>query len=90
MKEKKKDILTAIDSLAYLTSMIGVSFNFIDQFIPFECRSLNENKILRVTERLGRQQVLIHHVSNMSRIYPKGNRFDSSNYSPIPGWAAGA
>jgi len=26
----------------------------------------------------------------LSRIYPKGNRFDSSNYDPIPAWNCGA
>jgi phosphatidylinositol phospholipase C delta len=31
-----------------------------------------------------------HNRRQLSRIYPFGGRFDSSNYDPIPGWAAGA
>ena len=30
-----------------------------------------------------------HNRKHMSRIYPKGTRIDSSNYDPIPSWAAG-
>lgn len=40
--------------------------------------------------------LLYHHlmkirvsVMNFSRIYPRGTRIDSSNYSPVPAWAAG-
>ena len=28
-------------------------------------------------------------VQHFSRIYPKGSRFDSSNYSPVPFWCVG-
>ena len=89
-KKKKNTVHNAAPNLARLTAMIGVSYKPDDKFAPFECRSLNENKILKVMDSMGRQNMLRHHTSNITRVYPKGNRFDSSNYNPIPGFAAGA
>ena len=31
-----------------------------------------------------------HHERQLSRVYPKGSRFDSSNYDPVPCWNFGA
>lgn len=70
--------------------MIGVTYKARDIFAPFECRSLNETKILKVMSDMGRRFCLAHHSSNISRVYPKGNRFDSSNYNPLNGFSAGA
>jgi phosphatidylinositol phospholipase C, delta len=38
----------------------------------------------------GREFWFKHHQTLFTRVYPKGTRFDSSNYSPMPGWAVGA
>ena len=35
------------------------------------------------------QYLLKHNHRQMSRIYPTGARFDSSNYDPLPFWNAG-
>lgn len=76
--------------LAKFTAMIGVKFKLEDTVVPWEIRSLNENKIIKLAEMKGRYHWLKHHNKHLSRIYPKGTRFDSSNYSPIPGWSTGA
>jgi hypothetical protein len=32
---------------------------------------------------------IYHNQNHLSRVYPKGTRVDSSNYTPVPAWAAG-
>ena len=48
MKSKKQKVHDANKELARLTSMIGVTYKQNDTYAPFECRSLNEGKIVRV------------------------------------------
>lgn len=57
--------------------------------MPQECRSLDENKIVKVSKTVG-NDLKKRHAATFTRVYPKGLRFDSSNYSPIPGWEWGA
>lgn len=38
----------------------------------------------------GRLFWLKHHQGTFTRVYPKGTRFDSSNYNVLDGWAVGA
>ena len=57
---------------------------------PWEIKSLDEHKIVKNCESLGRDFWLNHHRYNFTRVYPKGSRFDSSNYDPFYGWGIGA
>lgn len=45
---------------------------------------------MKFEKKYGRKHCFTHHSQLLTRVYPKGTRFDSSNYSPMPGWAAGA
>ena len=49
-----------------------------------EVRSFGENKVPFQTPGF-----LQYNRTGLSRIYPKGERVDSSNYDPYPMWAAG-
>lgn len=59
--------------------------------MPWEIQSLDENKILALLKnKQDREFWIKHHQLFFTRVYPKGTRFDSSNYNPFPGWAIGA
>ena len=77
-------------SLARLTSMVGSKFIQGEVSFPWEIKSIDEHKIVKFMCMFRREVWLAHHQENFTRIYPKGTRFDSSNYSPIPGWRSGA
>jgi hypothetical protein len=50
--------------------------------------SVSESSLKAVTGvRLEKMQV--HNASHLTRVYPKGLRFGSSNYDPTPGWRSG-
>ncbi|GLT52019.1 hypothetical protein SLA2020_253830 [Shorea laevis] len=51
--------------------------------------SLSEGKLKRAT-LLHAIEVVRFTQNNVLRIFPKGTRFDSSNYNPLPGWMHGA
>ncbi len=51
--------------------------------------SFPEGKTLKLVKS-SLQEFVSHNSRQLSRIYPFGGRFDSSNYDPCPGWAAGA
>ena len=57
---------------------------------PWEVVSINEEKIEKNVKKLGRDFMINYSSKSFVRVYPKGTRFDSTNYSPIPGWRAGA
>lgn len=58
--------------------------------MPWEIKSLDEKAIVKHLSKHGREFWLQHHQTLLTRVYPKGTRFGSSNYSPVPGWAIGA
>ncbi|EEC75018.1 hypothetical protein OsI_11098 [Oryza sativa Indica Group] len=51
--------------------------------------SLSEQELAKVAAHHGRNIVSFTH-KNLLRIYPKGTRFNSSNYNPFLGWVHGA
>jgi hypothetical protein len=52
--------------------------------------SYSENKALKALKSPTKMDGWIEHNKNhLSRVYPKGTRIDSSNYLPVPAWAAG-
>uniref|UniRef100_A0A8C4Q6K7 Phosphoinositide phospholipase C n=1 Tax=Eptatretus burgeri TaxID=7764 RepID=A0A8C4Q6K7_EPTBU len=50
--------------------------------VPFEAPKLTCREMSSLPETKNQR--------NMTRIYPKGQRIDSSNYDPLPAWACGA
>jgi hypothetical protein len=89
-KEKSK-VVKASQALQKMIAMISVSFKKNDTFHPWEVRSYSEKKVKKSLIGLkNRIDVLSFHQTTFSRIYPKGTRFDSSNYNPMDAWAHGA
>ena len=92
-KPKKGKQSTKIDpSLARLTSFHGMrcrSFEQSMQMPPFHMHSFSEGKVRRLCKEHKIQRWLHYNHTHMSRVFPSGKRIDSSNYSPIWGWATG-
>uniref|UniRef100_A0A8C4NHK7 Phosphoinositide phospholipase C n=1 Tax=Eptatretus burgeri TaxID=7764 RepID=A0A8C4NHK7_EPTBU len=50
--------------------------------------SLNETKVEKICSQSAKGRELMHHNRrHLSRVYPKGQRIDSSNYNPLIFWA---
>ncbi|KAI5640351.1 phosphatidylinositol-specific phospholipase c, Y domain-containing protein [Phthorimaea operculella] len=59
-------------------------------FIYNEMSSFPETKAERLMCQQENAFFLKYHTIQLSRIYPKGQRIDSSNYNPIPFWNCGS
>ena len=59
-----------------------------EQRTPHEMSSFSEK--MMVTSLESSQMFLWYHEVQLSRIYPKAQRVDSSNYNPIPMWNIGS
>lgn len=66
-------------------------FYSADKYAHFQMTSFPETKIERFVKssELAGSFVKFSH-TNISRVYPKGSRVDSSNYDPTPMWCAGS
>ena len=98
-KEKKKKI---DDALEEITTLFAVKFHGFDEgvyssetpdelpkeYIPY-ISSFGESKSEKLAEQDGAAWIE-HNLRNFSRIYPKGTRVESTNYSPLPMWQSGA
>ncbi len=82
--------MAVLDDLAAVTSMIGVKYVMGETCLPWEIKSLDEGKIKKMCEKDSREDWINHHAYLLTRAYPKGTRFDSSNYNPFPSWSLGA
>jgi len=51
--------------------------------------SFSENKVKGLLKKSSKEFVE-YNSHHLARIYPKGTRFDSSNYDPVPSWNCGA
>lgn len=58
----------------------------------FEMTSFSELKAEKVCTKKDNKgrQYMNYNMRQFSRIYPKGQRIDSSNYDPIPPWNCGS
>ncbi|XP_039763945.1 1-phosphatidylinositol 4,5-bisphosphate phosphodiesterase gamma-1 isoform X2 [Pararge aegeria] len=59
-------------------------------FVFTEMSSFNETKAERLMCQQETAFFLLYHIWQLSRIYPKGQRIDSSNYNPVPLWNVGS
>ena len=94
-KKSKKPKKVKIDAeLSAITFLGGVKFHSFEESkekaAANEMSSFSENKTEKLMEKgLGAQWVE-YNSRQMSRIYPAGRRFDSSNYDPVPSWCMGS
>ena len=57
----------------------------------YQMSSFVETKIDRIVRNKLQVGSFVHYSNNqMSRVYPKGQRMDSSNYDPMPMWNGGS
>lgn len=70
-------------SYILLSSAIGPKGNF------YEMSSFPETKVERFIQNNKAHILLDYHMYQISRTYPKGQRFDSSNYDPVFAWNCG-
>lgn len=84
-----KDITETISELVVHTE--SVTFKSFADSRALTCNqmhSFGENKAMRLCAKYGRQW-LHHNVRQLSRVYPKGLRIDSSNFNPALLWNVG-
>ena len=69
----------------------ALSFISLDQERKFwQMFSLTETKALEISDTDEKAKKLVqYNTRNLSRIYPKGTRTDSSNFDPFPFWSRG-
>jgi len=89
---KKEPPKKVSEELSVLTTFSAVSFKSFEKAKEkkaHEMSSFSENKVNHLLKKDSKGFVDFnsHHVA---RIYPKGTRFDSSNYDPVPSWNCGA
>jgi phosphatidylinositol phospholipase C, delta len=87
---KKVTLAKALSDLVYLASVPYPSSSIGGAGLePWEMCSLGETKTMKVCA-VSPVDFSLHNARQLSRIYPKGSRVDSSNYSPVAPWSCGA
>jgi phosphatidylinositol phospholipase C delta len=87
-KGKGKHAVKVDPTLNLLYSMIGAKLSDPKRGI-WNIVSISEGKFKTLFKN--KQKFLVDgHKRLLTRVYPAGTRIDSSNYDPLPGWAAGA
>jgi len=91
-KEKKKEEHEhTAKELSDLVTLSAVRFKGFDESArgkAWEMSSFSENKIAKL-EQKHPTGLVEYNSKQMSRIFPKGLRVDSSNYDPVPSWLCG-
>lgn len=77
------------DLIIYCRSVVFCVGNKDRRFVHNEMSSFNETKAEKLMCRDPENFFFRYHQVQFSRVYPKGQRIDSSNYLPIPLWNAG-
>lgn len=67
----------------------SVPFRFTD-WVFYEMSSFPETKAEKLFLNTETTTFLNYHRNQISRVYPKGQRLDSSNYNPVPFWNCGS
>lgn len=99
-KKKKKKVLIVAKELADITSFGGANRKKLTALWATgtahpvgqkasAIASINETKVEELFEGGQLEVMKKYHARNMTRVYPKGSRVDSSNYNPTLGWASG-
>ncbi|XP_012935284.1 1-phosphatidylinositol 4,5-bisphosphate phosphodiesterase gamma-1 isoform X2 [Aplysia californica] len=55
----------------------------------YEMSSFPETKVEKWVNSFRAKQFIAYHRNQLSRVYPKGQRVDSTNYNPVPMWNCG-
>jgi len=81
------------DELSKRTHLKAVPFKSFEKAKaegkPWEISSFSETKVAKLIKKSPKEFIAFNQ-QQLARIYPKGTRFDSSNYDPMPAWTCGA
>lgn len=87
--EKMQKISDALSRLTYLVSVPFKGFNAeLDKREPWEMSSFPEKVIFKIAKKHPKEMIL-YNQKFLSRIYPDGTRFASTNFDPYFVWAMG-
>ncbi|PAV91380.1 hypothetical protein WR25_12629 isoform A [Diploscapter pachys] len=84
-KEKEKRIAAELSNLVVYCRAVPFDPAHVNSGPFYEMCSFVENKL----EKLIDKGLLQFNIRQLSRVYPNGSRFSSSNYNPNPMWSAG-
>lgn len=90
--EKDKKVKMSFELLALLVYTVGVKCRGINKketYAPEHVFSLSETKANKLLKD-NMMDLIKHNQDHVVRIYPKGVRFNSTNYEPHRYWSAGA
>ena len=97
-KKSKKDVQqkrknnkgkSVSDRLKQCLAYFGIKMNLdVDDREIWNISSVSENKLEKILKN-NELEIINFHKKFFTRIYPKGNRFDSSNYDPYSGFLSG-
>ncbi|KAM9808134.1 LOW QUALITY PROTEIN: 1-phosphatidylinositol 4,5-bisphosphate phosphodiesterase gamma-2 [Neosynchiropus ocellatus] len=85
-EEKKAEVAMEMSDLVVYCQPRSKEKDRFDSYSYREIRSFVENK---TPSKSGTRGFLLYNRKALSRVYPKGQRVESSNYDPYPLWAAG-
>ncbi|KAJ8922161.1 hypothetical protein NQ315_004096 [Exocentrus adspersus] len=90
--ERTKKIAKEMSNLIIYCRSVNFNLEKAKQqgFICYEMSSFPEHKAEKIICQQEREFFLKYHQVQFSRVYPKGQRFDSSNYNPINMWNCGS
>jgi len=91
-EHKKKKPMKCSEELSKLTTFSACSFKGYSaqkEKKQWEMCSFSENKVKSLMKK-SPKDFIEYNTHHLARIYPKGTRFDSSNYDPVPSWNVGA
>lgn len=89
-RKKEKNLRVAKEMSDMIIYFRSVPFKEDREMSFFEMCSFPETKAEKYFFQQYQQHFVRFHRTKISRVYPKGQRLDSSNFSPIPFWNAGS
>jgi len=90
VQTRKSRVAQEFSDILFFKSTKFSSFSkSIQTLRPWEMHSFSEGKAIKFSHTM-RDLFTEYNKKCMTRVYPKGTRFDSSNYSPLQLWCAGA
>lgn len=91
IEERNKKIAVDLSDMVIYCHPVPFNFENIQLGKYYQMSSFVETKIDRIVRNKLQVGSFVHYSNNqMSRVYPKGQRMDSSNYDPMPMWNGGS
>lgn len=87
-KKSKSKISDDLSECLYLKTNRFKKFSINNNQKPWEMTSFEEKRAEKLYQTQ-QEDYINFNIVHLSRIYPKGFRFNSSNYNPYPAWSSG-